>query len=429
MIRVYSLRLPLIVLLFVLWFFCSTIAIETKFLMSFSIKPIFNRLKIKNKKGFYPVHLRITICRKTNYINTKIKVEREFWLGKQDKWIKESHPESFELNGQLQNKLSDINKYVQRLMLNNQDVTFELINKRYNLKVNNNNTFNDFANNYILSIKDLDPNTIKVYKAFQKHLNSYKPKVLFSELNENFLQGFKYYLQNTKGIKGAATKKYFDKLRVICADAVKKEIIEVNNNPFFKTDIKISVEKADRTYLEINEILALKNLVFKKDDVYLEKHRDFFLFQIYTGLYYVDIKKLKKANLHKNELGYYILDKRSKNNNKVIIPLYKFPFAQYIIDKYWNEDSEYVFKDTIEEQPYNRELKKIAKLASITKNITNKVGRHTNIQLWMSQGVERQFVSKFAGHSKEATTQVYYDISIHNIDSKVQMVNFEKLGI
>ena len=198
-----------------------------------------------------------------------------------------------------------------------------------------------------------------------------------------------------------------------------------------KLDTKgeISVEKADRTYLEINEILSLKNLVFKKDDAYLEKHRDFFLFQIYTGLYYVDIKKLKKANLHKNELGYYILDKRSKNNNKVIIPLYKFPFAQYIIDKYWNEDSEYVFKDTIEEQPYNRELKKIAKLASITKNITNKVGRHTNIQLWMSQGVERQFVSKFAGHSKEATTQVYYDISIHNIDSKVQMVNFEKLGI
>ena len=47
----------------------------------------------------------------------------------------------------------------------------------------------------------------------------------------------------------------------------------------------------------------------------------------------------------------------------------------------------------------------------------------------MSQGVERQFVSKFVGHTKESTTQTYYDMSIHNINSKVQKVDFDTLGI
>ncbi len=74
---------------------------------------------------------------------------------------------------------------------------------------------------------------------------------------------------------------------------------------------------------------------------------------------------------------------RDKNGNQTIIPLFKFPYAMAIIDKYAaGKESKMIFrKDTfIQEQAYNRNLKGIANLAGINKTIFNKVGRHTNAQ-------------------------------------------------
>lgn len=86
-----------------------------------------------------------------------------------------------------------------------------------------------------------------------------------------------------------------------------------------------------------------------------------------------------------------------------------------------------MFPNTISDQKYNDKLKDLADLAGIDKNITNKVARHTYVQLWMGKGVERQFVSKMVGHTEENTTQEYYDISIHNLDKKVKDIDFSDL--
>jgi len=390
--------------------------------------PVFNRIGTKNKSGYYSIHLRVTIDRKSNYINPKLpKIKKEFWSGKQNKWVKESHPGSFEMNSLLQRQITELDKFILKLKLYNRPVTFNQI-KEFYFKKGDGTVLNEYIDEYIKNIKGLDLNTIKAYKTFQKHFDSFISNVKFSELSEHLIDSFKNYLQIEKGLKGAATKKYFDKFKVICNDAVKNGYLDANQNPFLYYSPKIKVEKPTRIYLEVEEIKAIKNIKFLPNEKHLEVHRDHFLFQVYSGMYYRDLKKLKKDNLLRNNNGYYIIDDRSKNSNKFIIPLYKFPYAEKIIGKYWN-DTDLIFTNTISDQKYNSALKTIAGKAKIKKNLTNKVGRHTNVQLWMAMGIERQFVSKMVGHTKESTTQVYYDMSIKNIEPKIKGVNFSKLGI
>ncbi len=395
--------------------------------MGVTFTPVFNRKGAKSKSGLYSIHIRVTIDRITDYINPKLpKIEKKYWSGKQNKWIKESHLSSFEINSLLQRKISDLDKFIVKLLIWEKPITHDAIKEFYTLK-GDGSIFNEFIEEYIRTVRGIAPNTLKAYKTFEKHLNAFNPRIRFSDLNEDLLSKFKVYLEDEKELGGAAVKKYFDKFKVVCKAAVKKNLLDLNHNPFTTTDIKIKVDQAKRTYLQIAEIKKLKIASLK--DKQLIRIRDLFLFQIYSGMYLSDLRKLKKVNLIMTELGYYIVDDRSKNRNQMIVPIYKFPNATEIIDKYSQSNTDFVFPDIGTDQYYNRQLKELGDLAKLDKSLTNKVGRHTNAQLWIGLGVERQFVSKMLGHTNEATTQHYYDIDIVNLNDKLGNVNFEKLGI
>lgn len=132
------------------------------------------------------------------------------------------------------------------------------------------------------------------------------------------------------------------------------------------------------------------------------------------------------------EYGYIISGERDKNSNNTIIPLFKFPNADAILEKYMSPKQEkWVFNRNlfIEVQAYNRNLKKIATKAGITKDVSNKVARHTNAQLWIRFGAERPVISKMMGHTKEETTKHYYNVDIPEIIEGTKNVDFLKLGI
>jgi integrase len=391
--------------------------------MGVTFKPVFNRKSITNKSGFYSISLRVTIDRKSKYINPDLpKIEKKYWAGKSNKWVKESHPSSFEINSLLQRKISELDQFIIKTKLINRPLNFDAIQEFY-FKKGDSTIFNDYAEGYINNLKGFALNTLKVYNTFLKHLNAFNPKIRFADLDEELLIAFKDFLKDEKKLKGGAAKKYFDKLKVICKEAVKKGYLEVNQNPFYYADIKIKVGKPKRTFLEFDEIKAIKELDLTGE--VLEIHRDHFLFQVFSGLYYKDLKELRKSDLNYSDLGVYILGNRTKNDNPFIIPIYKFPHACELIKKYDDPESDRVFPKTISDQKHNGHLKALAKKIETDKNITNKVARHSYAQLWMSQGVERQFVSKLLAHTEENTTQHYYDISIHNINEKLAGVTFK----
>ena len=87
-----------------------------------------------------------------------------------------------------------------------------------------------------------------------------------------------------------------------------------------------------------------------------------------------------------------------------MIPLFKFPEAGPLIEKYASKviTDPWVFdrKVFLSEPVYNRQLKQIARKMLIQKDVSNKVARHTNAQLWIRLGTNRPVVSRCWGIQK-----------------------------
>lgn len=401
-----------------------------------TFRPVINRTKAVNKSGLYTIHIRIYTRKQIGYVRLPKapKVELKYWNSNPSffNYILPSHPFSNEINNEIKQTMESIYTVIRQNYEN--DITVnEIIKKVRNNKHNLN--FNQYIREYIRKPRQLlDYATIEKYRTFQKHFNDFNPAVSFKQLNTKLVSDFQTYLQVTKKLGGASCKSYFDKFKVIVNQAERELLLNYEQTRFLFADVKIKVEKPHRTFLEIDEIQRISNLTFSENEDSLERDRDLFLFQIYTGFYYNDLQILKKTNIiNQPGAGKFIIGERDKNGETAIIPLYKFPNAEAILSKYQNNDLEnkYIFDENlfIEIQKYNFKLKKIAKLANIQKEISNKVARHTNAQLWVRNGALRPILSKMLGHSNEATSNNYYHIDLLDVIEGTKNVDFERIGL
>lgn len=398
-----------------------------------------------NRSGLYGVHLRVYLSgeQSRHYpIVIPAKISNEQWQGKENHWVKNTHPFYFEINCKIAETITKLNELTKRYYSQNKPVTFYAIEKELMLR-GERNIFNDYFSNYIKhppETANLDEVTWEKYRACLIHLNNFQKRISFSQIDETLIARFKNYLANLKGRKGkmepATIKSYWDKLKVVLTHAAKKDHfldpVQVEN--YFE-EITVSVpKKKEGQHLEIEEVQRLRNLTFDEKDKSLQRDRDLFLFQVYTGFYYNDLQILRKDQLFNDiEQGHYIIGERDKNDNPTIIPLFKFPYAANIIHKYKDNDPENAlfFKKTsfIEIQAYNRSLKLLAKRAGIVRKVSNKTGRHTNAQMWIRYGAERPVLSKMMGHEKEQTTQNYYRVGLLEVIEGTKGIDFEKLAI
>lgn len=404
-----------------------------------------NWRKSTNQNGLHGIHLRIYLAGESarHYpIKIPAKVSADQWLGKENHWVKNTHAFYFEINCKIAETIHKLNELVRRYYTQNKAVTFYVIEKELMLR-GERNIFNDYFNNYIKHPPEsvnLDDVTWEKYKACLLHLNNFQQRISFAEVDETLIARFKNYLSNLKGRKGkmdpATIKSYWDKLKVVLTYASKKDhfLDPVEVERFFE-EIKVSVpKKKEGQHLEIEELQKLKQLTFSPNEISLERDRDLFLFQVYTGFYYNDLQILRKDQLFNDiEQGHYIIGERDKNDNPTIIPLFKFPNAAAIVEKYKNKNAEtpLLFEKSsfIEVQAYNRNLKLLAKRAGLVRKLSNKTGRHTNAQMWIRYGAERPVLSKMMGHEKEQTTENYYRVGLREVIEGTKGIDFEKLFI
>lgn len=400
-----------------------------------SISVVFNRQGDKNKSKLYSAYIRITLNRQSKYVRIKVpkKISDDQWSGKENSWVKNSHPFAFEINNKIKETLDILNRVIKRHYNLDKPLSFPILLNSLKRK-GDDRIFNDYVTQYIAHPPErLEEATLEKYRAFSKHLNDFNPSISFRDLDPSLVNNFKKHLEDKAKIQGSTIKSYFDKLKKVVAQAEKESYLDNSQTKFLFSDTKIKINKPKRVFLEIEEIKKLKNLTFQESELSLQRDRDLFLFQVYTGYYYNDLKIIKKDHLIKDsEYGYFIIGERDKNGNETIIPLFKFEHASNILNKYMTDESdEYIFDRNIfiEPQAYNRNLKKIAEKAEIKKSISGKVARHTNIQLWIRFGANRSVVSKMVGHAKEETTKHYFSINRVEIVEGTKNVDFEKLGI
>mgnify|MGYP002149767839 CR=1 FL=1 len=149
----------------------------------------------------------------------------------------------------------------------------------------------------------------------------------------------------------------------------------------------------------------------------------FIAFYRFTGLAYVDVKKLSYKNIGFGVDGEkWIFINRTKTDTRSNIPL--LPIASTILEKYKdhpqviNEDK---LLPILSNQKMNSYLKEIGDLCGIDKNLTFHLARHTfATTITLAKGVPIETVSKMLGHTNIQTTQIYARITNSKISNDME---------
>lgn len=265
---------------------------------------------------------------------------------------------------------------------------------------------------------DYAPNTLIRYNTTKNHItkfiqNEYKVKdIPLKKVDIKFINNLEYYLKTKEKCSHNTTFKYVSNLKKIIRIAYTNGWIDSNPFLHYKTKFKV----VDREFLLKHEIQAI---IEKKTSLErLNLVKDIFIFCCFTGLAYIDVKKLSKDNIVIGIDGeYWIKTKRTKTDSRSNIPI--LPIAQSILNKYaYHPDISNTDKvlPVLSNQKMNTYLKEIADICGIQKNLTFHLARHTfATTVTLNNGVPIESVSKMLGHKSLRATQHYAKI----LDRKV----------
>lgn len=189
---------------------------------------------------------------------------------------------------------------------------------------------------------------------------------------------------------------------------------KIKSDPLANFKIILFSKPENITFLELEEIEKLKNITLVST---LDRIRDAFLLQCYTGLDYGCLLTFNEGCIRERNLRKWIEKAREKNGAIAMAPL--LPEAERILEKY-----EYKVP-VISNQKYNSYLKEVGKRAGIEKNLTTHIGRKTFGSLMLQRGFSIEAVSKMLGHADIRTTQRHY---ARVTDKRVEMEVAKLLG-
>ena len=212
--------------------------------------------------------------------------------------------------------------------------------------------------------KPVDGRTTIQYRQMQRlmisYLNSRKMKdIEIANVDKKFYESFVAYLYK-QGYKLNTVGKHIKNLKAAInalplTQRATCEFIEPKK-------CRKLAEAVDNIYLtedELNQIASIDITI-----PYLDKVRDQFLLLAWTGCRYSDLPKLNKSNIHTMGNGGQCFKlEQKKTNTKVVIPI--LPPAQAILEKY-----NYEVPEPMNNQPFNRFLKEVAKLAGLEDEVS-----------------------------------------------------------
>ena len=368
------------------------------------------------------IYMRITIDAARLELSTYRECAPERW-NKRASRAKGTKEEFRELNAYLDSLQAKVYEVYRSLIDRNEPVTIE------NLKVNLRGAPDksrlilevfQHHNDQVAQLvgKEYSPVTLTRYKTALEHTRSFiqwkfrMPDMAITKLNYEFISEFAFYLKSIRNCNHNTTMKYLTNFKKVVLLCVKNGWLP--KDPF--ANFNLAKREVDRPFLTAAELQAIASKQFPAER--LNYVRDIFLFSCFTGLAYIDVKKLKRSELAIGVDGErWIYTKRQKTDTASRIPL--LPTAQAIIHRY-ADHPQCVQEDrllpVLSNQKLNAYLKEIADVCGIQKNLTFHIARHTfATTVTLSNGVPIESVSKMLGHKNLRTTQHYAKI----LDSKV----------
>ncbi|MCX8526317.1 site-specific integrase [Chryseobacterium formosus] len=379
----------------------------------------------KNKirtNGTAPIYLRITVDGKAAEIAAKRYIDPKKWDNKSQKAVGYSQ-EAKTLNSYLKTLEQQVYDF-HYLMLKEEDfVTAEsLKSKLLGTDVTTRMLIPIFQdhNDKVEALigQDFAPGTLERYKTSLKHTQEFlnwKYKISdidITKIDHAFIMDYDFWLRSVRKCANNTAVKYIKNFKKIMRLCMANGWLL--KDPFL--GYKAKIKEVERPYLIKEEIQAIYEKEFASDR--LNQVRDIFLFSCYTGLAYIDVKKLSKSHINLGIDGdKWIFTNRQKTSTSTRVPL--LPLAQELILKYEDHPecvNLNVLFPVLSNQKMNSYLKEIANVCGINKELTFHIARHTfATTVTLSNGVPIESVSKMLGHKNLKTTQHYAKI----LDKKV----------
>lgn len=260
------------------------------------------------------------------------------------------------------------------------------------------------------------------YESVRKLLSRYvherrrREDIDFSDVDRNFLIGFHaYVLEDDRRSKNTACV-YLVALKHILHLARASGCAV--GDPF--SGYPVRGETVRRGYLTLEEVRRLSRITVPDGTHRLI--RDAFLFSCFTGLSYVDLKRLRFEDVRRVGSEYWLSTHRQKTGTAVDIPLFELPLSIFLHYASARES------DSLFPLPCNSwcndRLRELMLRADVCRPVTFHMARHTfATSVTLSQGVAIETISKMLGHKNIRTTQIYATLTHARISDEMKRLH------
>jgi integrase len=384
-----------------------------------------------NKKGEYPIKLRVTFQGKQKFYTLKgesaTKDEFEAIINPNSK--KKERVDR-------RRKFESIKKRAIAVADDLPQFTFEDFEREYLNKKSKSSTIQEY---FEAKASELDQmgkvGTATVYRSTLTSLTRFDKYISFQKITPKYLKKYEtWFVTEGKMVQKGDTKKggsytsvgiYMRNLRHIVNLAVEDRII--NSYPFGegKDNYQIPVSNNIKKALSIKDIALLFN--YKSDSQQETSSLKYWLFSyLCNGMNFADMLNLRYSNIKNDSLTFIRQKTKDTSKKKTQIEVVLLPETFQIIEQLGNPDKapdNYVFpiltngltpkeKKRIVAQHIktnNKYMKRIAQKLGIDEAISTYFARHSYSTIIRDSGASTEFIAEQLGHQSTKVTQSYLD--------------------
>ncbi|MGM9804788.1 MAG: tyrosine-type recombinase/integrase [Muribaculaceae bacterium] len=279
----------------------------------------------------------------------------------------------------------------------------------YRLKKDRQINFLDYFQTYIDNYTKKDIRMVKIaLQRFKDFLNDTPEYTKFAKsikpehLNKDMMLAFVEYLQSRS--KGEGAKSIYNRFKKVILFAIEHDVLV--KNPCSGVIIKVDENILRKDVLSIDE---MQQLIASHDEKQNPEVRRAFIFCLYCGLRFCDVKSLTFANVdYSNKLLKFEQNKTKGHsaNSGVVIPL-NDGLLKLIGEPTASQSKESLIFALPSYEMCLKSLKRWVKRAGIDKHISWHCARHSFAVNILNKGANIKTVSSLLGHAGLKHTEKY----------------------
>ena len=355
-------------------------------------------------RDYGQVEIRVTVGRKVRYFATGVKCYRsDFVAGKIVNTLGAN-----ELNERLAMLYGRVCKEVNSCMEDNVAVDIDDIRRKI-WSIMEDHSGEPVVIDWIsdqLPMLNVSSGTLKHYKPLINRLEAFGEIRQWRDITMESITRFDAYLHTVKpALSDAAIYNYHKCFKALLNRA--DRFGKIDRNPYERLKGRFSRgEKENVEYLTEDELKRLENLELPEGSE-MDRARDLFVFQAYTGLSYSDAQAFNIDMYKWDGKRWVHTGERIKTGVPFVSAL--LPPVVAVLKKYDMQ------VPSMDNHVYNRQLKALGVMAKIRTKMHSHLARHTFATMMLRNGAKIENVSRMLGHTNIRQTMRYAKVLAESV--------------